>query len=183
MIIEDGTGKGYQARINSENRLLVSSVSSTIEHHINHVVGRSFNLVFSATPSAGDCFLYMKNEDKDRDVTIEGFWFKESADDYIDIMISQTGSPINGTAITPINLNTGSGYSAIGTFEYGNNITGLSGGNTVMKIFHANSNESIYRNFDQDIILGYNGVFALYIGTGTVQVDGIICFNYHTVNN
>jgi hypothetical protein len=181
MIIEDGTGKGYQAAINNDNKLLTASVSSTIEHYSNHAQGKAFNLVFSSVPVSGsDCFLYIKNGDKDNDIVMEGFWFKMEADDYIDFVMDITGTPSNGTSITPVNLNTNSGSSAIGTFENGNDITGLSGGNTVMRIFHANSKESIYRNFDQDIVIGYNGTLALYIGSGTVQVDGILSFNYHS---
>lgn len=182
MIIEDGTGKGYQVAVNNENKLLVSATSFSIEHYINHKEGRGYNLTFSAIPTSGsDCFLYMKNGDQDRDLCIEGFWFKMAADDYIDFVLEPTGTQLNGTDITPVNLNTRSGYTAVGTFQSGNDITGLSGGNTAMRIFHANSNESIYRNFDQDIFLGYNSALALYIGSGTVQVDGIICFNYHTL--
>lgn len=180
MIIEDGTGRGYQTKVNSENKLVVASVTSTIEHNTNHVNGKAFNLVFSSTPTSGsDCFLYIKNEDKNNELILEGFWFKMEADDYIDLILDSDGIPANGSSITPVNLNTQSGHSAIGTFQHGNDITGLSDGSTIMRIFHANSKESIYRNFDQDIILGYNGVLALYIGTGTIQVDGIMCFNYH----
>jgi len=181
--IVDGKGTGGTAEVKG-NKLLVSGVFSSQEHYANHNQGVAFNFNFSVTPTgAGDCFLYIKNTNTDLAMSIEGIWLKMAADDYVEIKLNDSGTPLGGSAVTPVNLNTASGEIADGTFLQGVDITGLTGGDTAFKIHHASSNESIYRNFNQDIILGANGVCSIYIGTGTTAIDGTIVFNFHGTNN
>jgi hypothetical protein len=183
LTIGDGKGTGKTVGVDNDNRMRVNSVSQSIEHFINHVKGQAYNLLFSATPTGvGDCFLYFKNE-SETDVIIEGFWIHLEANEYVDIYLDQTGNPAGGSDITPANLNSGSGASAEGTFQHGNDITGLSGGTQIHRIYHASSQGSIYHNFNQDIILTKNGVFTMYVETGTTQIDGVIVFNYHQQND
>ncbi|MCK5018286.1 MAG: hypothetical protein KAS32_14610 [Candidatus Peribacteraceae bacterium] len=183
LILTDGQGTGKTLGIDSDNRARVNSVSQSTEHFINHIKGVAYNLLFSATPSAtDDCFLYFKNE-SETDIVIEGFWLHLEANEYIDIYLDQTGTPIGGSDITPVNLNSGSGKSAEGTFQNGNDITGITGGVKPFRIHHASSQGSTYRNFNQDIVLTKNGVFTMYCETGTTALDGIIVFNYHNPND
>ncbi len=179
--IEDGKGSGQQVEVKN-NKLLVSGVVSTPEHYANHNQGNAYNLNFSATPTIGGCFLYFKNEGT-LALNIEGIWLMNAADDYIEIKLNDQGTPLSGTAITPVNLNTTSGKAALGTFQHGATITGLSGGDITHKLHHANSAASKYENFNQDIVLGSNGVLSLYAGTGTTLIEGIVVFNYHGTNN
>lgn len=182
--IEDGTGKGYLASVNDNNQLRVSAVTSTIEHYANHNQGRAYNLNFSVTPtSAGCCFLYMKNTDSEREISIEGVYIMTEADDYIDFKFDDVGTPSNGTVITPVNLNTRSGNVAIGSFQSGNQIKSLSGSVLVQRLYHANSAASVYTNFEQDIVLDTNGVLTAYIGTGGSFLYGTVVFNYHPARN
>ena len=177
--IDDGKGSGKSAEVDENNHLVVNSITQTIEHYINHVDGNAFNLLFAATPaSTGDCFIYMKNTSDD-DFSVEGIWLWLAADEYVDVKLDDTGTPVGGSAITPANLS-GSGNTPTGTFQQGNNITGLSGGTTVDRIYHASSQESQSYNFDQDIILRKNGVFTMYIQTGTTALAGKIVFNIHS---
>jgi hypothetical protein len=183
MIIEDGAGTGQTVSVKN-NKLQVSAVVSSQEHYANHNQGEGFNLVFSATPTgAGDCFLYIKNENPDLALSIEGFWLKDASNEYIEIKLNDIGTPIGGTDIVPVNVNTASARNALGTFQNGADITGLSGGDTIHKIYHASSNESIYRNFNMDVVLGAGGVLTMYAGTGTTAIEGVIVFNYHGTNN
>ena len=177
--ISDGTGSSRGAEVDVLNHLVTNSITQTIEHYINHVAGNAFNLLFSATPaSTADCFLYMKNTGAE-DLAVEGFWLWLVADEYIDVKLNDAGTPVGGSTITPVNLNTGSGESPTGTFQQGNNITGLSGGRTVDRIYHASSQESQSYNFDQDIILKKNGVLTMYTQTGATALAGKIVFNIH----
>jgi hypothetical protein len=60
--IRDGKGGGILAGVNSEHRLLVSSVSRSKEHHANIEHGEAFTMLVNLTPTgAGDCFFYFKN--------------------------------------------------------------------------------------------------------------------------
>ena len=182
--IEDGKGTGNQAEVKG-NKLLVSGVVSSQEHYANHNQGRAFNLLFGATPTGpGDCFLYFKNEDPEYHLSIEGIWLKMEADDYIEIAFFEEGTPVGGNDLLPVNVNTGSAIQAAGTFQSGNDITGLSGGGKVThKIYHVNSKESIYRNFNMDLVLGSNAVLTIRAGAGTVALEGMLPFNYHGTNN
>ena len=70
MLIEDGQGTGFTAGVNAENRLKTIAITSSIEHHINHVEGNAYSFITQQTPTAsnpsgtlsGDiCFAYIKN--------------------------------------------------------------------------------------------------------------------------
>ena len=179
MQIDDATGTGNKAGVDAENRLMADTVSSSLEHHTNMYHGAAYSLLFSATPTgAGDCFLYIKNED-DEELIIEGFGLYLEADEYIDIVIGDTGTPVGGTDITPGNCNSGSGSIASGIFENGNDITGLTGGTRIYRIYHANSKETNYTNFEMDIILAKNTTLTMYIQTGTTALAGFLDMLYH----
>jgi hypothetical protein len=71
--IEDGKGKGYSASVNNEGMLLSNSVSTTIEHWVNHYTGKAFMTTFETSGSSTDnCIFYLKNTDSNDDLIIEG---------------------------------------------------------------------------------------------------------------
>jgi len=177
--LEDGLGSGRTAGVTTDNSLRVMATSLTIEHHANHYHGEAYNVLFEVTPTgADDCFFYLKNE-HDEDMTLEGIWIHNTASEYIDVKISDIGTPSGGSDITPVNLNCGSGKSAIGIFQQGVNITGLSGGLNTHRIWHLGSAGMAIYNFDQDIIVSKNNVVTLYAQTGTSAISGLLVFNYH----
>jgi hypothetical protein len=179
--IVDGKGSGLTAGVNSDNRFQVSAVEQSVEHFVNHTKGESYNLLFTATPTGpGDCFLYIKNT-AEIDMVLEGFWIKLEANEYLEIKIGDTGTVAGGTDITPVNLNGGSGKTALGAFQNGVDITGLTGGQVSHRIYHASSVGSIFWNFNQDIILPKNRAITIYAQTGTTEISGIMVFNYHSI--
>jgi hypothetical protein len=174
LIIESGSGNGKSAQINDDGRLKVTAISASPEHHLNHEHGTAFVISFSATPTgADDCFFYLKNTGE-KDLLIEGFGIKLVANEYIDLKLGDDGTPVAGTDISPVNLNTSSGQSITGTIQDGNNITGLSGGNTAYRFYHATGSGTNYRNFEMDIVLAKNGVFTMYAQTGTTALEGFL---------
>jgi hypothetical protein len=178
MQLEDGTGNAYKVKIDKTNRLHVDALVKTAEHQANHSMGKSYAVNFSATPAgAGDCFFYMKNED-DLDIVAEGMSLYLPAAEYVDIVLGDEGTPVGGGAVTPVNLNGGSGNEATGTFQDGNDITGVSGGSVAYRIYKLASTGSEYINFEQDLILPKNSVFTLYVQTGTTALAGYVDFFY-----
>ena len=179
IIIEDGAGSSAKAKVcSSENRLFTQAVTLSMEASRNINFGDSYNLVFQQTPTgANDCFLYIKNT-SDENIIIEGVTLRAASNELIDVKLRDSGTPASGSTATPVNLNTGSGNEATGTFQTGNDITGLSGGSVAKRIYVAASNESTYYNFEQDIVLGQNGVFTLYAETGSIEIDGEVHFYY-----
>lgn len=181
--ILDGMGSGQIAQVKN-NKLLVSSVTSTREHYANHNLGQAFNITLNDTvPTSGDCFFYLKNTDDDNAITIEGFLIHLEIDDYIDIKINNTGTPANGNTITPVNMNTSSGNVADCTCQYGTNITGLTAGDHIGRYYLGASAESRYHNFDQDVVLGSNGVFTMWMGDTPAEIAMTLSMNFHGAGN
>jgi hypothetical protein len=179
LMIEDGSGKGYQAKVDSENLLHVYAISESLEHHANIIHGQSYNFLFSETVSgAGDCFLYMKNY-SDEDIIIEGIQLNTASDETIEIMLGDVGTPLGGTDVMPANLNAGSNNEADGVFQTDANLTGISGGYVILRYFVEGGGSSSFYNFDQDVILSKNRVLTLYATNGSILVNGFLTFFYH----
>jgi len=191
MLIEDGTGSGRTAAVNINNKLEVVAITASTEHDTNHKDGLAFNILLEQTPtgadpSAGDfdeetCIFYMKNT-SEIDITMEGMTHRLAGtgfSDAIEIRGGDIGDPVGGTAVTPANLNLGSGNSAVGTFLAGDSITGLSGGVILQRIY-IESGKSNYHNFDQDILIPKNRIITIYSITPTSQeVSLTFGINYH----
>jgi len=193
LILEDGKGRGNSASINNANRLSTEAVSSSVEHHVNHANGASYNVIFSQSPTAADdCIFYMINT-SDTDLIIEGLTLgviNATADDSIYFKLGDSGTRNSATALTPVNMNTGSGKTASGTFEKGADLDGgaatLTGGIEFERLVIAGATDksSANFNFEQDIIIPKNKTFTIWIGgsaTGTWYVT--LNFNYHDLEN
>lgn len=179
--LEDGKGRGYSAEINSENQLVTQAITHSVEHHANQAEELAYVLNFTATPtSADDCFLYMKNAEA-YDMIIEGFTIKIVASEYIDIYLKDAGTPVGGSTIVPISANAGSGKTPAGTFQNGNDITGLSRGSKLYRYYHLSSAGSKEYNFNMDIVLPKNTVLTMIAETGTTAIAGFIEFYYEVV--
>ena len=192
MLIEDGTGSGRTAAVNSENRLKTIAITTSVEHHINHEEGLSFSFITQQTPayddpstSSGDvCFAYIKNTD-DIDMCLEEIDIRlggTSESEIIKILGKTNGTPVNGDTITPANLNLGSGREADGIFQAGSEITGLSGGTELHRIYVGSSNTSETFNFGQDIIVPKNNIITLWATNLNVEIDIVLLFNYHSLD-
>lgn len=169
-VIEDGTGTGIQAKIDSDNRLLTESVSKSIEHYHNVTKGTGFHILCQQTPTgAGDCFFYMKNLST-KNWIIEGFNNRVASAETIEVNILQTGTPSGGSTITPVNVNSTSSLLLNGTFEGGNDITGMSGGRLIDRAYLTNTDTGGY-NFELDVVIGPGHTLTLYAVTGGIQVD------------
>ena len=134
LYIGDGKGRGNTAGVSCDNQLMTLSTVETIEHYMNVIKGSAFSTVITETPSiSGSCIYYMKNTD-DHDVIIEEIEVFTDDDQILEIYLSDIGTPVNGNTLNPVNNNSGSANSAVGVFQSGSNITGLSGGNKVSRL-------------------------------------------------
>jgi len=192
MLIEDGQGTGYTAGVNLENRLKTIAITSTIEHHINHEEGNAYSFITQQTPTDSNpsgtssvdiCFAYIKNT-SDADISLEEIDIRlggTSQSEIIKVLGKTTGTPIGGNTITPVNLNLGSGKEADGVFQAGSEITGLSGGTELHRIYIGSSNTSETFNFGQDIIVPKNNIITLWATNSNIEIDIVLLFNYHSV--
>jgi len=176
-MIKDGTGSGKLLKIDSENKMVTSAVSVSLEHHVNVEHGDAYNFLFTVTPSAGGCFFYMENTSTNN-IVCEGMVLHIPSYEVITIKLNDVGTPVKGSDAIPANLNSSSSSVATGTFQTGNDITGLSGGTTVWRQHYAGGNDSYNDNFDADIIIGKNQTLTMYATNGSLELDGFIVMVY-----
>lgn len=185
MIIQDGAGSGYRAKVTSENNLAVLAITATNEHHANHGHGHAHNLLFDQAPTAGDdCIIYIQNTN-DMDMCIEGVWLSVSGACEVYFQLNGTGTRNAATGVVPPNLNAGSGHVANSTFEVGADLDGgaatLAGGTEFNRFVFRAATDSASFNFEQDIIIPENATFTIWV-SAVVTVNGTVVFNYHTLD-
>ena len=183
MIIEDGTGSGYNAEVDSENFLHVHAVTTTAERHVNEEHGEAYHCLIDQSPTAGDdCIFYMENSD-DKDMIIEGVWLSSTAACEIYFQLGDVGTRNAATDVVPANCNAGSGNAADGTFEYGADLDGgaatLAGGYEIERYVFRAANNSDHFNFEQDIIMPKNQTITMWCSAAAAVVNATFVFNYH----
>ena len=178
MFIEDGTGSGYKAKVTNENYLKSFGISLNLLQHIN-VEGNSYSIFFDQTPAAaGNTFLYLKNNSNDL-LIVEGLTIYSTTAEGVVVKINESGTPVGSTSYTPINLNSGSNSVADCSVEVGSAITGLSGGNTLSKLFHNGSDSSLQISCQGGIILVKNSILSLSAVNGLIQIQGSVQIGFH----
>ena len=172
-IIRDGSGSKRQATVNADKRLEVDAVIQSLEHYYNDIKGSGYHIILQQTPTgANDCFFYLKNTGT-KSIIIEGFSHRVASAESVEIYLLQTGTPSGGTTNTPVNVNSGSARLLTATVESGNDITGMSGGNLIDRVWMTSTSSSGY-NFELDVIVEPGHTLTMYAATGGVQIDMVI---------
>lgn len=170
MLLEDGKGRGYKVAVTKENKLDVCAVNRTIDMYCNQGMGVSYSLLISQTPTgAGDCFCYIKNNDS-QDMIISSIKLYAASNEIFEIKLSDTGDPIGGSDATPVNRKAGSGNIAEVTAKVGNDITGLSGGNSVETIVVKGGESTRRYEWLSGLVVPKNHTLTLYVVTGGIAV-------------
>ena len=173
--IEDGTGEGYQAKVNSQNMLNTNTVAQAIKYYVNRQ-GNFYSCTFSLiTSGADDCFFYLKNTG-DPDIIIQRLSVYAASNEVIKGYLNDTGTPVGGTNHIPVNRNGGSANLCDCIAEYGVNITGMSGGDNFDN-FHvpADNHTHTYR-WEAGIMIPKNRIFTLYVENGAIELDVTVTF-------
>ena len=186
--IEDGSGTGRSAKVDSENRLHVGAITTSAERHVNQVEGEAYNVLFAVNPAgADDVIFYIKNTGI-VDMVIEGIWWQTSAAEEVYYNIGDTGTAVAtaGAAVTPANLNAASGRVADVTClsnvaDGAVDITGLTAGTTIQKLWLTSATSSHF-NAEQDIIIPQNQTFTIYCVGGDTLLRGTVVINFHDVD-
>jgi hypothetical protein len=171
--ITDGKGTGFLAGVSNENRLMIAGPTTSKEHHTNFLHQDAYNTVFSVTPDSTAAFLYIRNTSV-LPIICEGFNMRCASDEIIRIAIGVVGTPGGGSDIVPTNLYAGSSKSAIGIFQQGTAITGITNGNIIGDYYIAGSNDSKFRNFDADIVIPQNQSMIFTAITGSIDISGFL---------
>ena len=183
MIIEDGGGSGKSAKISADGEVLTQSIAASTEHAANHR-GDVYTALFAVDPAGpDDCIFYMKNT-ASSDLVIEGVWWQTSAAEEVYYKLGDVGTAVKtaGTDIVPGNLNAGSGKVASVTCHSNTDdgavdITGLSGGTTVQKLWLTTTQTQLF-NEEADIIVPKNQTFSIYCVGGDTLLRGSVVFYF-----
>lgn len=163
--IKDGTGKGYLAQVDSNNRLQSYAVIEEEPSFINRVEKEMYSAPFNGSiiaASGGNIIAYLKNT-SEKDLVISQMKHRcEVASGSVSVLLNVSGTPGGTiTAITPANRNAGSNNSANCDLYSSTDITGLSGGRTVAGLFGKVDNEFEFLGSHSGFILPPNATLAV----------------------
>ena len=179
MEINDGTGSGNKAKVNSANELEVRANTVSRAEWENHNNQRAYAMYFSqaaANSGANECLGYIKNISDD-DLVIDEISIHSVAADTIYVS-KVTGTAAGGSAIVPTNLNIGSGKTASVTTMQHTAITGLTDAGRLLSFYLA-ANGFFVRSPKATILIQKNsaiGIFTTANQANTLKVN--IQFNY-----
>ena len=184
-LIEDGKGTGSKAQVDDENALIVNAITSSSQHHANHIHGGAYTMDLDGVVVAGDGynFVYIQNTaDEDMHITSINIWMNQAKeDDNIEVWLGHVLTSVaNNTSITPGNTNAGSGQSASGVFyvnDGGGNLTTLAGGVVAGRWKPTATMENKWTK-RSCWILPKNQTFTL-LSSKDNKITGYISFYYH----
>ena len=179
MMLEGESSKGrFYIGATSKKQLLVCAVNRTVDMECNQVDSTSYSLLISQTPTAaGDCFCYIKNNDI-RDMVLSSVKLYAASDETVSFKLNDTGTPVGGSAATPISRKAGSGTLADVDCETGNDITGLSGGDIVDSLFIKGAESSKRYAWLSGIIVPKNHILTMWVTTGAVAIKATLSTHF-----
>ena len=177
---------GQAANVTPEGQLETKAITHSAEHYSNHVVKQAYQVPFAVNPAgADDCIFYLINNDE-HDLFVEGFSYASSAAEEIYVEIANTGTAVlaAGTAQTPANCNAGSGNQAdavcwSGTADEAVDITGLTNGREIERLWIIAAADKKFHNFEMDVIIPKNKIFSIWCVGGDTNIRGTVDFYFH----
>ncbi len=173
-MVTDGKGTGKKAQVDNTNRLLTRSISESIQHAHSHNDGQAYQVIGTATLSSGTITaIHLKNTSTTLDIVVtyirhqildqSGGTAFPNASNYYRIALGRTYSS-DGTAVTPVNLNTNSANEAEATV-YNNSPTLAGTAQEIDRWYTKAEGDMNLFNKEGSIIIGQNGTLELsYIG-------------------
>jgi len=168
--IEDGTGLGYMAKVNDENKLETNAVSEPSFLYHNHEEGNAYVWNFpSYDAGAGDTVMFIRNDSNDP-LHIHHIYLYTDNASLVTVHTISDGEVPAGTAVTGVNINRMSGNVALATAKQ--NETGNVGQGTILQTEYAESDTplTLLKEDGYEIILGKNDCIAIDLVTASTAV-------------
>jgi hypothetical protein len=162
--VDDGTGKGYSVKVDSNNEMLVKSNSASLQHVVSERDGEAYQVVgdFASVNNATHTILHIQNTSATKNLTVTyirlqtvdlaGGTAPPTANCYWQIGKGTTYSS-GGTAVTPSNVNLASGNTASATC-YDNNATVAGTFVELDRYYPQSEADSVTYNKEGSIVLG-----------------------------
>lgn len=173
--IQDGTGKGYGAKVDDQNRLKTLAVSETEQFHINRDNGKVWSLTFEnvANTGANDYIFYLKNTGE-KDLAIPKIRLSASAATQVEIHEVTGTAGGGGTAVTAVARNLGSSASPSATIETDPDITGLTTAGTLFLMQCPVANTQYELDTTSNIVIPKGKAIAILIETTSITMSGVV---------
>lgn len=172
--LEDGTGGGTSAKVDSTNHLATTSVSIPSAQHINQTTEQIWSIPFEDLNPAGndDYVIYIKNTGdlvlQIADVRIAG-----TAAGQVEVH-AVSGTAAGGTAITPVPKTIGSSVIPTATIESGTDITGLTNDGIMYFIQCPVADTESHLLVENKIRIPKGKAVAILVENGSANYTGII---------
>ena len=173
MIIVGGTGNGYSAKVDSENRLFTLAVT---EEEYAHAAHNGHAYVWTATADWGADVntIFLRNDNTVKPLAIRGIACSPAAAAQFEIGYG-TGNTLAGVAAVGANLDLSSNNVALATGRSSNTNCDAMAGLTVIHTFWSGVQNTIVP-FNGSLILGYLDEIAVGVitdvGSSTVTIFG-----------
>ena len=178
-VIEDGTGKGFKAKVDSENALVVRARTHSLNSHVNAHFEQAYIYYSDVIPSAsGSVCFYAKNTNSDNFMVIDALKIWSESAEALDVYLNPRGTPGSTTEVIPVNMNLGSKKQAVGEFYEGTGMTGLEGSGIATRFRLAGTGAPSILNFPSDIVIPSGGSLMMTALTGSIPVEITISFYY-----
>ena len=182
--LEDGTGRGFKAGVDSENRLYTLSTINSPLHHISEHDGLAFGwTAVSADIGGGDTGLLITNTDPERVMHVDSLYVWSDVPTQFKIHFPAYATNFTGTVVTGLNLNRTSSKTALAVAYADETINTFAAANTVLTL---KTNELatdqfgiIMRNIN-GIILGYHDSVAVDVIADSAAFECTIWAYYIT---
>lgn len=175
MIIDDGTGKNYQAKVDEENRLRTFSVTEPEDKHINRE-GKVWSVTSNTTPvGANDYIFYFKNTGTETIALTDIMASAGGASKLYIVAVTGTPTFTAGADLTPVTRNRGSSQTITATIKEDTNTTGLTNAGTLFVLPCPVADTLYHIRTSSNIIIPQGQAIAMYT-TGTTAVEAVWSF-------
>lgn len=179
MIIEDGSGLGYRAKVTPERAINAVATVFDFTHHSNHTHQESYSVVLDQTPSSASSVFYYLQNLSDTDLNVVSLTLYTTTEEGVIVTLNKSGTPSGGSGYQPANRYAGAPNVADCLSQIGNNITGLSGGDVVDVVFFNGTAPMLKHRWQSSLILKKNTTLTLSAVNGSVRIRGTLAMDFH----
>ena len=175
IIIQDGLGKGYGMRVDSEGRLHTVAYTNPTDFHTNNDYGKVWSLPFGPRDPTGadDYVFYLQNTGVNNIAVTDIRLSCTGAASRIAIN-KVTGTAAAGTTIVPVARNLGSTAAPVATAEDSVDITGLTSAGTLFYMELTAVSTLYHLRTTSNIILPKSSAIGISVATATCVVTGVV---------
>jgi hypothetical protein len=175
VIIQDGLGKGFTARVDSEGRMHTVAHTNPTDFHTNNDFGKVWSLPFGPRDptGVGDYVFYLKNTGSNNIAVTDIRLSCTGAASQVSID-AVTGTAAAGTTIVPVARNLGSTASPVAIAEDSVNITGITTAGTLFYMEMPTVSTLYHLKTTSNIILPKSSAIGISVAVATSIVTGMV---------